>query len=254
MFITDLKAVQSLPSPALGLLPAVHDAEVDEIATPPAAWNPQADAGKVFENATGQPLVIAEFGGWPGLRLRPGQLFASDGRCYYEVTRHGSTASYYPSHFERTLFTLHITPQMLPLGARLRFERAFCFRLFNNVSNAVWRVIWEAGVRTSVTGPAIGPNLEGFTWLTPLLDQEVVLTDIESWHGLGVVISNGRNGFEAVQLLYDRTLGSPEGSLPAAPDFALRCRLSLFDTEDSVSDPRGYAAYCALDIKKLPKK
>ena len=257
MFTTDLKSVSSLPSPALGLLPAVHDAQVEEISAPPAppaAWSPQAHEGQVLKNSTGQPLVIPEFAGWPALRVRPGKLFASDGRCYYEVARYAATNSYYPQHFERTLFTVHITPQMLPLGGVLRFERAFCFRLFNNITNAVWRVVWEAGVRTSVEGPSIGPNLERFDWLPPLLDQEIVLTDIESWHGLGVVIANGRNGYESTQLLYDRTLGSPPGSVPEAPDFALRCRLTCFDTEDSAPDPRGYAAYTAVDITKLPKK
>ena len=253
MFTTDLKSVSALPSPALGLLPAAHDAEVENVAAAPASWSPQAHAGQVLKNGTGSPLVIPEFAGWPSLRVRPGRHFASDGRCYYEVARHGETSSYYPSHFERTLFTVHITPQMLPPGGTMRFERAFCFRLFNNITNAVWRVVWEAGVRTSVVGPSIGPNLERFDWLPPLLDQEIVLTDIESWHGLGIVIANGRDGYECTQLLYDRTLGSPPGSVPSAPDFALRCRLACFDTEDGAADPRGYAAYCALDIEKLPK-
>jgi hypothetical protein len=248
MFITSLKAVDALPSPPLGLLPAVHDAEVEVISgtfTPPA---PGTATGQVFQNGTGTIIDLPELAGWPAARIKPGAFFACDGRCFYEVVRHAGGPSFYPAHFERTLFTVHVTPQILPLGGTLRLERFFSFRLFNNITNAVWRVIWEIGVRTSVA--AVGPNLEGFNWLQPAVDQEIVLTDVESRHGLGLVIQNTSNGYQGVQLLYDRTLGAPEGSMPTAADFALRCRLGLFDTEDSVADPRGYAGYTASDIKK----
>lgn len=253
MFITDLKNVPSLPSPALGLLPAVHDPDIDVLVDPWTPVTPQSAAGQVWQNSTSAPFDFAEAAGWPAFRVRPGQYFACDGRCFYEVTRHLATNSFYPAVFERTLFTVSITPRILPLGGSIRLERGFGFRLFNNVSNAVWHVIWEIGLRTSLTGPGIGPNLEGFDWLPPMVDQEIVLTDIETWHGLGVVIQNTRTGYVGTQLAYDRTIGAPEGSMPPGDenDFVLRCRLSLFDTEDSVTDPRGYVAYTASDIKAV---
>lgn len=253
MFITSLKTVPNLPEPPLGLLPAVHDATITEIAGPWIAPAPGAVAGEVFMNGTGSPLVLPEHEGWPSVKLRSGGYFACDGRCFYEVNRHLATNSFYPAHFERTLFTVSMTPRILPLGGTIRLERGFGFRLFNNVSNAVWHVIWEIGVRTSLTMAGVGPNLEGFNWLAPIVDQEVVLTDIETWHGLGVVIQNSNSGYIGTQLAYERTIGASEGSMPPTDqnDFVLRCRLSLFDTEDSVTDPRGYVAYTASDIKAI---
>jgi len=252
MFITTLKTVPNLPEPPLGLLPAVHDATVTDIASAWTAPEVATVAGEVFRNSAGSPIVLPELEGWPSVKIRNGGHFACDGRCFYEVNRHLTTNSFYPAHFERTLFTVSMTPRILPMNGTIRLERAFAFRLFNNVSNAVWHVIWEIGLRTSLAGSGIGPNLEGFDWLVPLVDQEIVLTDIETWHGLGVVIQNTRTGYVGTQLTYERTIGAPEGSMPPADehDFVLRCRLSLFDTEDSVTDPRGYVAYTAQDIKK----
>lgn len=254
MFITDLQQVPNLPAPPLGLLPAVHDATVTALNSGP--WTPPAAssvAGEVYLNNTGAPIVLPELEGWPSVKLRDGAHFACDGRCFYEVIHHEDTNSFYPAHFERTLFTVSITPRILPLGGSLRLERGFTFRLFNNLGNAVWHVIWEIGLRTSLEGPGIGPNLEGFDWLIPIVDQEVVITDIQTWHGLGVVLQNTRDGYIGTQLAYERTIGAPEGSMPPADahDFVLRCRLALFDTEDNVPDPRGYVAYLATDIKAI---
>jgi hypothetical protein len=81
-----------------------------------------------------------------------------------------------------------------------------------------------------------------------MLDQEVLLTDIEANHNLGVIIQNTADAYIGTQLLYDRTIGAPEGSMPTTSDFVMRVRLGKFDTEDNVADPRGFVAYLAADI------
>ena len=248
MFITSLNTVTNLPSPPLGLLPAVHDASITSITEPWTAPDVATVAGEVYQNNTGSSIILPERAGWPSVKVQNGRFFACDGRCFYEVVRGGEeSTSFYPAHFERILFTVPITQRILPLNGTIRLERGFTFRLFNNVSNAVWRVFWEVGMRTSITGTNIGPNLEGFNWLPPMLDQEILITDIETYHGLGVIIQNKADAYIGTQLVYDRTIGAPEGSMPTTSDFVMRVRLGKFDTEDNVADPRGFVAYLAAD-------
>ena len=157
--------------------------------------------------------------------------------------------SWYPEAFERTLYTMHFSPKQLVLGANYRFDRQFDFRLIANSTNAVWSVIAEIGQRTTQTSPGpIGPNLLDYEWHEPLLEHQVVLTDVMCSHQLGVQIWNKMDGYEGTRLLYDTTLACTDASVPTSSDFAFRVRLSCFDTQNSVADPKGYAAYVARPV------
>lgn len=154
--------------------------------------------------------------------------------------------SYYPEAFERTLYTIHISPQQLGIGKAFRFEAEFSFRLVANTSNALWRIFCEVGQRSTETSPKpIGPNLLGYDWREPLLEQEIVMTDITSLHTLGFLLINNTEGYSGSKLLYENAIAVSTDSLPTQEDFAVRIRVGCFDTENSVADPRGFAAYLA---------
>jgi hypothetical protein len=324
MFLDSVSSIPQLPQPALGLLPAVHDATVVEAAELPTT----SLTGNVWK-ATGA-LTLPAYNRWPARQVAIGEHFAHDGRLFYKVrqrlipagiecgiTLDGTTAtavadsahglttgdsvtvygatqaayngtfealvlsdtefeytvsgspaspatasssaggpyvrpketSWYPDAFERTLYTIHFSPKQLVLGANYRFERQFDFRLIANSTNAVWSVVCEIGQRTTQTSPGpIGPNLMDYEWREPLLEQQVVITDVMCSHQLGVQIWNLIDGYTGKRLLYDTTLGCTDASLPTAYDFALRVRLSCFDTQNSVTDPKGYVAYVAKPI------
>jgi hypothetical protein len=158
--------------------------------------------------------------------------------------------SWYPEAFERTLYTIHISPQQLAIGKAFRFEADFSFRLVANTSNALWRVFFEIGQRSAETSPKpIGPNLLGYDWREPLMEQEIVLTDITSQHTLGFLLTNNADGYSGSKLLYENAMAVSPDSLPTQEDFAVRIRVGCFDTENSVADPRGFAAYLAKPIE-----
>lgn len=244
MFLEDIAKISQLPQPALGLLPAVHDATVVEVSELPTT----SLSGNVWKATAA--LTLPAYGRWPARQIAVNEHFAHDGRLFYKVRQRlvhaeGET-SWYPEAFERTLYTLHMTPTMLPVGSNFRFERQFDFRLVANSTNAVWSVVIEVGQRTAQTTPSpIGPNLQDYTWLEPLLEHQIVLTDVMCSHQLGAQIWNTADGYEASRLLYDKAEACSEASLPTGSDFALRVRLANFDTQNSVADPKGYAAYVA---------
>jgi hypothetical protein len=248
MFLDDISKISQLPQPALGLLPAVHDAAVVEVSALPTTGL----TGNVWKATAA--MTLPAWGRWPARQVAVDEHFAHDGRFFYKVRQRQVPAvgetSWYPEAFERTLYTIHFSPKQLVVGGDYRFERQFDFRLISNSTNAVWSVIVEVGQRTVQDAPApIGPNLLDYDWLEPLLEHQVVLTDVMCSHQLGVQIWNKADGYEASRLLYDKAESCPAGSLPTGSDFALRVRLGCFDTQNSVADPRGFVAYVAREIK-----
>lgn len=249
MFLDDITKISQLPAPALGLLPAVHDATVTNTDTIPG--NVAGASGNVYRYTGTNPASLPALARWPAAPIKNGDHFASDGRLFYRVVQRSSPGedetSWYPEAFERTLYTIHLTPRQLPLGATFRLERQFDFRLIANTTNAVWSVVFEVGQRTTQDEPApTGPNLLDYEWQLPLLDQQIVLTDVASRHILGVTLTNTANGYAANRLIYERAEGvTEEDALPTEADFALRVRLTGFDTQNSVADPRGFVAYVA---------
>lgn len=253
-----ISKVDSLPSPALGLLPAVHDATVTDfsgIATDPATGAtspsqlPAAERNSVLR-ITEAAVSLPAFGSWPAQRALPGQYAASDGRLWYRVRRYKQTNSFYPEAFERTLYTFAFTPVSLPLRERWSFLRDFDFRMFSNNTDAVWNVVWEIGDRSAELEPSpIGPNLQGYTWRTPLIDEQIHITDVVARHRFEVALyrdvgTSGEYWTGAVGR-YGKIVATAAEALPLTTEFVLRVRLSCFDTENDVLDPRGFVAYYA---------
>jgi hypothetical protein len=341
MIINSLKEVAMLPSPALGLLPAIHDAEVEDVpVVDGAAALPQAGGakGRVFKNQMPTPIVLPATGKWPARKMQQGDIFGSDGRLYYQVRNKAGTTSFYPESFERTVYNFSFTGTTFPIGNTFELDRLFYFRLFGNNTSAVWSVIFEIGMRSNSTAPAfeltmnavltsgsktvqitdpqlgevayrmvvtgtgipvgldgttyvrsidlaaktlvlsraatasgtraltfrapVGPNIESFTWLPPMLEEQIHLTEMKSMNALGIWLKNWgekertlpdgttiadpyRNdlGFEGYAKVYDKAVAAPLDSLPEGYEFMLRVRIGQFDVEDNVADPKGCAAY-----------
>jgi hypothetical protein len=245
MIIDSIEKIASLPSPALGFLPAVHDAVVDEYS---GGALPEVGAGKVIVNQSSGAVTLPAFASWPPQKLAVGEFAGSDGRLWYPVRRYKATNSYYPAAFERVLYSIAFTPESFPLGTVRYISRMIEVRLLNNNTNAVWNFVWEVGMKQDQSSPApTGPNLDGYVWRTPLIDQQLHLTEVSSKHNMGVqlrrVVRDGEDKFVGDVALYNRVVGALDEQLPTGNNFVLRLRLSCFDTQNDVPEPRGFVAY-----------
>ena len=105
----------------------------------------------------------------------------------------------------------------------------------------------------------IGPNIAGIKWLDPMLDVQFRLTDVLCEQVLGIKIQRvspilpaellysigPRNslGFQGFRNAYGKISAIPLSSLPSIERFLVRVRLTGFDIEDTVLNPRGYVGY-----------
>lgn len=252
MIIDSLEKIASLPSPALGLLPAVHDATVFNYTLAFGTALPAIEAGQVFLNDTGKPITLPAYGSWPPQKLPMGSFAGCDGRFWFPVRRYKATNSFYPQAFERTLYTLAFTPNSLPAGSTFTLRRTLSVRLMANNTDAVWNWVWEIGMRVAQTSPApIGPNLDRYVWLTPLIDEQIHITDLVSSHDMGVSLRRSLSGatevWSGIISRYEKSLAAQSNQLPTGNEFVLRLRLSCFDTQNDVPEPRGFVAYLARD-------
>ena len=156
MIINTLKTLDSVPSPALGLLPAIHDASVEDVplvGSNASLPNASDARGRVFRNQTNASIVLPATSRWPARSLEPGATFGSDGRLFYKVRNKLGTTSFYPESFERTVYNFSFTRKSFPPGGVFELNRLFYFRLIANTSTAVWSVIFEVGMRTDQVLP-----------------------------------------------------------------------------------------------------
>lgn len=248
MIIDGITEIKSLPAPVLGLLPAVHDATVTNYTLAFGTAMPPVEPGQVLVNNTGGAITLPGFGAWPPQKVPMGSYAGCDGRFWFPVRRYKDTNSYYPQAFERTLYTLAFTPYSLPVGGVFTLRRLLSVRLLSNNTDVVWNWVWEIGMRAAQTSPApIGPNLDTYVWRTPLIDQQLHVTDVVSTHDMGVSLRRSLSGTDEVWSgnvsRYQKAIAAQSDQLPTGPNFVLRVRLSCFDTQNDVPNPRGFAAY-----------
>lgn len=247
MIIDSLDKIKALPAPPLGLLGALHDATISTYtgSALPAAPS-QVNQVLLVSAAQTAPAFMA----WPAQSIPANTLVGSDGTRWYPVTRYKATNTFHPTAFERTIYTIAFTPISLPLRQIFKLDRLYSFRLFANNTDVVWNVVWEFGDRTSELDPSpTGPNIKGYTYREPLLDEQVPITDVVNQSTFGISLrktdytEQGAPVYSALVERFGRQLAAASAQLPLTENFVLRLRLASFDTEDNVADPRGFVAY-----------
>ena len=230
-----------LPRPA-GLIPAIHDATVEDITLPlPAA---STRAGKVYVNAGSTEILVPGGLGRRGSFLEPSGFAGSDGRVWYRLTRDGVTNSFFPTDMERELFMLPINEQMFRAGMKFDLEFKIALQLFKATSRAQYLLVIEAGSAPSQAEPSpTGRNLQDVIWLdTPLLSQRIVVSALKITHKFGCAVRRDINGtLHADQMAYGAWTAADQS--PLLPSFTLRARLIQFDTENSVKLAKGTVYY-----------
>ena len=145
------------------MLPAVHTANVGVLSALPL---PSPAAGKIWKNNTGADLQIPGGGMIRGGSVPAGGCFASDGRILYRANRAGTTISYFPAAFERTLWNLYINEKMLGVGKMLKVEFGVSTQLVKATSQAQWMLVIEKGEAPSETAGDPETNLLNVVWDT----------------------------------------------------------------------------------------
>lgn len=178
--------------------------------------------------------------------------FSDDGSGSHSLVMEGEI-SYYPEHFERELFVLHVNDRQL--RPRKDFELSFAFQaaVLRASTAAVWYLMVEIGQARGVsTVGSEGGNLEEMVWRRiPALEQRIVLTPVATSHRFGLRVRrrmvDGKDVLGMDRVLYG---GSDAGGLPpASANFAVRARLGRFDTEDEGEDAHtGFVMLSGLDV------
>jgi len=229
----------ALPPLAPLLLPAVAQATVGALTDP----LPTPTLNAVWNAAT-RTLIPGSSGRIPASYVDAGGYVASDGRILFPASRSGTTNSYYPRCFERTLFEFPINEQQLQVGRTLDVQFALAAQLLNANCEGQWVAVIEWGLPVDQTDPTNeDANLQTINWsATPILAQRIYLTSLLMTHFFGCRIARSASGITADKMLYNGWQ-SATSAAPSTPNFVLRGRLVQFDTKNNVPDAHGWLYY-----------
>lgn len=229
-----------LPSRPPYLLPAVHDAAVDALPSPlPEA---STNAGKVYQNESGDRVLIPGGGRIRSSYVEDDGYVACDGRSLYPATKDGN--SYYPAAFERELWRFFVNAQQLVVGSTLEITFGVELAVFLSNTSSQWVLVIERGTMPQEASPdPTGPNLEDVVWnSSPMLEQRLIVGPIPYPHTAGIRVKRTASGISCDKQLYGTWSGNDDEA-PDSADFAIRARLTHFDTENSKDDTKGWLFY-----------
>jgi hypothetical protein len=179
--------------------------------------------------------------------LSAGGYFASDGRILFRVSQAANTISYFPAAFERLLWNLYINEQMFGAGKTLAVQFGVSTQLVKATSQAQWMLVIEKGEAPSETDDpsATETNLLNVVWDTanPILKQRLILTPTATICYAGCNLYRSTLGAISCDRILYGGLENANAAAPGSANFALRCRLIEFDTENSIPTARGWVAY-----------
>ena len=205
-----------------------------------------AAAGTVLQNQTDLAQIVPGAFGVDQACVMPSGYVASNGDLWYVVNQCGLTNSFFPAAFEKPLFSFEINSAMFPAGSTFQLAFSLALQLLAANTRAQYIVVIETGSLPEDTAPApVGLNLQNVQWATatPILAQQVILSDCLVSHSFGAAVSLDATGtvFAAQKLAYGIWTGGAPA--PASANFAVRSRLIQFDVEDGVQNPRGVVSY-----------
>src|SRR5581483_499574 len=178
------------------LLPAIHKA-IGDVTNGSFPLTEPGTAGSVVKNNTGSPVLIPGGFGRDESYVADQGYVGSDGRIWYIVNRVGSSNSFYPADFERTLFVLDCNDAMLSAGSVLTLNFDLALQLLKANTRAQWLLVVELGSFPQDTSPATtAANLQNVTWNTasPMLSQRLILSDVLVKGTFGVAVSRDKAG------------------------------------------------------------
>jgi hypothetical protein len=255
----------ALPRPPY-LLPAIHDVDVEEYTYPGALPSATSIASQVFALEGGSVLLPGK-GGIRSQTAPDNGWFGSDGRLLYPVVPADpgddeATRSFYPSLYEKVLFTNDCNDALLVVGGKLEITFYLGLQLLAANCQAQYILSIETcpyDRAVAISGTPYGPNLRRVDWAADgrtILQIPLVLDSSLMTHRFGLRVSRTGTQLPASVLTYNtwrpavtNPLPAPIGEDPLLPNFAIRARLSNFDTED-VFGALGYV-YASLMSHQL---
>ena len=266
-----------------GLLPAIHRADVYEMIDPSAVTEDYE--GNVYENISGTDILLPGGKGRKRDVIYPGEFAAYNGHVWYKVKRGeeqgGGNYSFYPAQFDRTLFEIAVNERQLRFKKTFRLDFGFEAGVVSNLmaylgeftasphnTEAQWSVLVEWGEfqdamvaedETAPNGRSTGVNLGTINWHSesPIIDHRIILTNVPAVHSFGVeIIRSAAGTLNCNRILYGGKESAPtyfagttdeRKACPNTANFALRARLSRFDTRDDAWDPRGLVVLIGLN-------
>lgn len=195
----------------------------------------------VYINDVAQVVTVPGGGGHPSMSLAVGEFVACDGDYWYKVVQYGSGSSttYYPVSFERTLFYQGISGEDLISGREMEALLDLEIGLLEGAeSGMVYYLAWETGTWPSDTTPSTtGGNLQNIIWAAAAAyEDRILLTTMPDRYSLGFRVTRDGNTLTATAKNYGVWKAA---TAPSATSFALRLRLIRADTENAASTPSG---------------
>lgn len=204
---------------------------------------PPSPLAQVYRNTGSQGIVLPGGNGRKSQTVQAGDYFAWDGRMFHRVFKRGDI--YYPTEMERVLWRAVLGSELMP--ARSVAHAAFDLTLELRAGGpdaaqadsprldigAQYLLAFEAVPITDEEGQ---PNIG--TGQSPLLlgEYRLPVSAARMTNRFGVKLTRSSSGESSSQT---SGLNLTQNG-PALPDkFALRCRLTCFDVDDTTSDPRG---------------
>ena len=221
---------------------AVHDASVETFSSA-YLTTPSTKIG-VYQNQGTTSITLPSAQWIKGQVLKPNAYVACDGVHFYLVDKKGSTASYYPSAYNVTLFTFGVTDELLAVNRVLEATWSLQHQaIYSNVATML-SVVCETGEYVPTSGSSYGANLEYVNYNKTVFDSILRPAGVSQMVPFGVRI--GRNIAEILQdkCVYGVWSGA-EASKPNGANFAIRVRLAYFDCED-VAEASGLVGYSLL--------
>ena len=256
-----------------GLLPAVHDAATETLPLPvPDAAS--AYEGRVFEwDGNTDSAGVVDL-----LKLQTGDFVACNGSRWYRVEQFtsppavessssgsGSSASsassssvpensFYPAELTRELFTFAVNEKQFRRRKTLEFQAGLELRVLRDPSKRSPRtrdsevycaLVVELGDLPEDTVPdPTGKNLKNVVWRpVPAFECPLTLTPTPISYHFGIrATRDSSDVFTLKSIVFGDLEAGATDAIPDSFNFAIRARLIRFDTENGVTDPRGFVA------------
>lgn len=228
--------LEKLPRTAPMLYGAIHDGEVEDVTTAPT----RGRANGVYKNVSTNSFKIN------GEIVAPNEFVGSNGTLVYKVFQPDATKpTYYPTAYEKTLWTIVSNDQLLCIGRY--FQAMFAIGTSSYLSNVAvkFSVVVEHGQFVEEESASYGANLERLAFTHTALSQSIIVSPQPQQHLYGLKISRALIAdVDATPITYTETfkqdkniagLWSGTTTIPTSANIAIRARVTMFDIENTAN-------------------